>query len=100
MSLVVYNEGNLSNLKNKFNNYNGEITKSLENIYREINSIDTILSTPKTNQIVPEIVDYYNRKISYMNNSINSFNKGFNTIITEYNSFASSVREMVGDNHD
>ncbi len=100
MSLVVYNEENLSNLKNKFNDYSNDIFSSLVTIRNEINTIDAILSTPKTTKVVPEIVNYYNRQIENMHDNISSFNNDFNTIINEYGAFINDVNGMVGENHD
>ena len=100
MSLVLYNEENIIDFKNNFNNYSKEVCDSFTNIYNEINSINNILSTPKSNKTVPKLIEYYNSEINNLKDSINRFNSDFNMIMREYEKFSSDVKVMVGDNSD
>ncbi len=97
MGLVKFNEETLTTFKDRYNSYTNEIVNALNNISREIGTIDKILNTPKTTKTVPLVLDYYDKQIKYVKNSIDTFNKDLTTIITEYESFDSDVRSMVGE---
>ena len=100
MGIVVFNKDEVLELKNSFNNYNTNISNSLQTICDEITNIGNILNTPKANRVIPNYVDYYKNQISYVNDNVESFNTNFDMAINEYSDFMSSIGNMVGGNND
>ena len=77
-----------------------EIIESLNNIFNELSSIDTILNTPKSNEPITRYNEYIKDRIDYVNNKKDRYNVMFNSVIEKYESYINGVKGVVGDNND
>ena len=99
MGLIKYDDASLLDTKNRIDTCNEQMINALEKISIEFNDMNSTISTPKFNSILPTFLDYYNEKLDFMKNSKDSFNTIIDTISTDYNEYLNTVKEMVGGNN-
>ena len=100
MGKIVYKEETLLEAKSSVEKSNSEILDTLGKIYNELENMSKTLSTPKTQQIVPQYAEYVNKKITYVSKMKENYNNVFDTINNEYHNYSNTVNTMVGGNHD
>ena len=100
MGKIVYNEETLLEAKESVERSNSEILEALEKIYRELDNMGQTLSTPKTSKVMPNYIDYVNKKITYVRKLKDNYNNMFNVINNEYHNYSNNVESMVGGKND
>ena len=100
MGLIVYDEKTILDAKNRIDTCNGQILEALEKLHNEFENMSVTLNTPKSSKSMPQLIDFYNKKITFVRNSKDNYNKMFNNIIADYHNYSDTVKQMVGGNND
>ena len=99
MGFIKYDGTTLLDTKGRIDICNEQMINALEIISEEFNNMNSVVSTPKFNSILPTFLDYYNEKLNFMRNSRDNFNMMIDTISTNYNEYLNAVEEMVGESN-
>ena len=67
MAIINYNDENVKTARDKVDECNMKIIDALNNIYHEVSDIDTVLSTPKSKEIISTYNNYIGNQIEYLN---------------------------------
>lgn len=100
MKNIEYSISNIQEFKKNFKENNNLILDNIKLLEKEFDSIGNVLSTPKSNEIMPELylmIKKYDEMIT--NNGI-YFDDVLNTAINEYSSFINELEmTLEGDNN-
>ena len=82
----------------KFIEENNKIYKNVDLLQKELESIDNIVSTPKSSEVVPEFVAGLKEYEQLIQKNNEAFDTYFKSISKEYNEFLNDVKKKVGGN--
>ena len=100
MRKIDYDSESVKASRDKIDTCNNEIIESLNNIYKTVEDIDTVLNTPKSQEIIPRYNSYINDRINYLNEKKYDYKTLFYYIIEKYDDYFDSVKKMTGDRND
>jgi len=100
MTIINYNEEELKNARDKVDECNVSIIESLNSIYHEVIDIDTVLNTPKSQEILVNYNNYLKDKIEYLNEKRYDYKYKFYYIIDQYEKYYNEIKKITGGNHD
>ena len=93
---VTYSLNNLTKFKKEFNENNTQIIEKLKLIEQEYINMPDVLSTPKSNQIIPKLTELVKKDIDVVMSQGEYFNNVLTVAIEQYNNFVHYENEMSG----
>lgn len=100
MVKLLYEENSVLDAKDKLNKYNANIIESIEKINLELEAIDKVLNTPKSNQEIPKYIEEFKNELSYLNEKKDDFDSVITLANQEYHDHIEAVRKMVGNDYE
>ncbi len=100
MGIIKYDENTMLNAKSKIDTCNEKILQSLNKIYEETSTISNVLSTPKSNKNMEEMIIYLKNRINYVDVNKAGLNRKIDIVEASYREeFMTAVGQMVGGNN-
>ncbi len=88
----------IQRMQEVFEKNNSEILECLNKINKELEEMPNVLSTPNSNKIIPEFLNYGKNRYKFVSESSELFKKRFELIINEYSSFMEEVKDSIEKN--
>lgn len=95
--MIYYNDEEMQDFQRKYEQYNEEIIKSIEEINMEFENVYEILETPKSKKEVPQIISYMHEALEIRRDEENNYMDNLNYIMNNYNDKINSIDLMIGD---
>ena len=96
MTIVKANLDSIENMHAQFKDENNKILNNIKLLKDELGSIDSIVSTPKSNDVIPKFIDCLNQNSDFITQKNETFDGYFEKIKKEYNDYINDVKEKVG----
>lgn len=92
---IAYSIKAIESFKKSLEENNKNIIEKLGVLKNEYKNMSSILSTPNSNKIIPEIYDVVNKYDKYVKEKEMYFDKVLNVILTEYKEFNDELKNSV-----
>ena len=92
---IEYTISDIEKLRNDFKKNNLLIIEKLKILEKEYSTISDVLSTPNSNNIMPELYNLIKRYDEYTTENGLYFDGVFNTAIDEYDNFIKELKDSI-----
>ena len=97
MTLIRFEDSNISNIQNKFKQENNKLLEEIKIFHRELLEVKTILNTPNSSKIIPEQIEILEKMEEYIRQKDAYFENIFEVAKNQYNDFNQNIKSMIGD---